>query len=49
MERVEMTDKEILEKLLKELNEVAKKTGVKIEIVEIKGTIYYFPKLPPKD
>jgi len=44
-----MTDKEILERLCAMLNGITKKFGVTLAVVEIKGTIYFFPQLSSSD
>lgn len=40
------TDKEILAELCKKLNEVTKKEGVELRVIEIKGTTFFLPRLP---
>ena len=43
-----ITDKDILHALCDKLDKITRKFGVRIRIIEIKGTIYFFPELPPR-
>jgi hypothetical protein len=41
-------DEEQLKILCEHLNEITKKQNVTLKIIEIKGTIYYFPQFESK-
>ena len=41
-------DEEQLKKLCEQLNEITKNQSITLKVIEIKGTIYFFPQLEPE-
>ena len=46
MDSRSVSDKDCLQALCQKLNVVARLQGIELRLVEIKGTVYFFPQLP---